>query len=506
MSIIGKCVAAALAVSAFGLAGAAVPSHAVAQTAPTAAEHRGVLTAVWADPHPDSTAKGEIHFFLAYPDGSAAEVAVGPELESRAVGLSGKTVTVRGAAVASHSGGTQRIEASAIEGPSVASQAAEAVTGTRKVLYILLKFKGDEQTPHPPSFFTKLTDPLKPSAGVPGTINGFYDRVSYGQLKWKSTIAGNKWHTLSKTRTEYANCGWSGVCFAPVLRQLAAEGIELVKGEVDVHQFDNINFVFNNDLDCCAWGGGYSDGTKVWGVTYEPPWGQEADTYVHEMGHSLGLPHSGWRYFAYDSNHDQMSRGAQASSLNCGSYVSANSGNVTSSLFCADPGGGFIMAHQDKLGWVPAARKAVHSTVSKKSYDIEANALPLSSRLKQVVVCLKGSSCSPADSAGRFLTVEVKTRTAASDKGVPSEGVVIHEVDMDRAPVSGPCYFNSSSGWAMPFDAVGGDWDAAACSGAGLTNMAYAAGQKFSSRKLGVKVEVLRRTGDVYRVRVTKTK
>ena len=46
---------------------------------------------------------------------------------------------------------------------------------------------------------------------------------------------------------------------------------------------------------------------RFYGATWEPPWGQNTSTYAHEMGHSLGLPHSGWRYYAYDSPWDVMS-------------------------------------------------------------------------------------------------------------------------------------------------------------------------------------------------------
>lgn len=498
----------AFAVLAAGLAGALIPRAATAQPAPSGDQFQGILTAVWADPHPASTAQSKIYFSLAYPDGSRAAVDVAPALESQAVQLAGKTVIVRGAAVAAQSGESDagRIAASAIEAAGVERQAAAAVTGTKKVLFILLKFKGDAQTPHKPTFFKKLTNPLTASAGIPGTINGFYDRVSYGKLQWSGAVAGNKWYTLPKTRTQYANCGSGGSCFAPQLSVLGDDALQLVKADVDVNAFDNINFVFNNDLDCCAWGGGYSNGSRSWGATWEPPWGQEAGTYVHELGHSLGLPHSGWRYYAYDSGHDQMSRGSNAKTVTCGTYNSVNFGGPNTSIFCSEPGGGFIMAHQDKLGWVPEARKAVHSTKTTKAYDIEANALPLSTKLKVVVVCLQGSPCSSAQSNGRFLTVEVKTRAAASDTAVPSEGLVIHEVKMDRAPVSGSCYFNSQSGWAMPYDAVTGDWDPSTCSGAGLSNLAYGVGQTFNDGRLGVKVEVLKKTDNVYRVRVTKSK
>lgn len=497
-------VAGALALAAAHLISPFAAHKADAQTAPSGGRLEGILTTVWADPHAASAAKSEVVFTLTAPDGTRTTLNVAPELQSQAMQLTGKRVVVQGSAAPGGEASSQSVAASAIEASGVEQQAA--TVGTRKVLFILLKFKGDAQAPHKPAFFTKLTNPLTASTGIPGTINGFYDKVSYGALKWSGVVAGNKWYTLPKARTDYANCGSGGACFAPVLGQLGDDALKLVKADVDVNKYDNINFVFNNDLDCCAWGGGYSNGSRSWGATWEPPWGQESGTYVHELGHSLGLPHSGWRYFAYDSNHDQMSRGNAAKSVNCGKYNSVNFGGPNTSIFCSEPGGGFIMAHQDKLGWIPAARKAVHSTKSVKTYDIEANSQPLSTKLKEVVICLAGAKCTSADSTAHFLTVEVKTRAAAADSGVPSEGVVIHDVLMNRAPVSGSCYFNSQSGWAMPFDATPGDYDSTSCSGAGLTNLAYGVGKTFNSASLGVKVEVLKKTGNVYTVRVTKSK
>ena len=502
MALWRRLAAGAIALSALHLSGAIGADAARAQAAPSGDRFDGILTTVWGDPHASSGNSGVIRFTLTYPDGKKVALDVPPELQSEAVRQTGKRVSVRGAASAEAV--KPRVRADAIEATALQPQAE--VTGTRKVLFILLKFKGDSQEPHPPKFFNKLTNPLKPSGEIPATINGFFDKVSYGAFKWSGKVAGDKWYTLSKARTDYANCGSNSACFAPVLDDIAAEALQLVQNAVDVNQFDNINFVFNNDLDCCAWGGGYSNGSRSWGATWEPPWGQNTGIYVHEMGHSLGLPHSGWRYFAYDSGHDQMSRGTVADSVPCGTYNSVLFGGPNTVIDCDEPGGGYIMAHQDHLGWVPDARKATMSNTGTKSYEIEANAKPLSGKLKLVVVCLQGLPCSTTQSNARFITIEVKTLTAKYDRAVPSEGVIIHDVLMNRGPIGGGCYFNSQSGWAVPYDATPGDWNASTCSGAGLSNMAYAVGSTFNDTNLGVKIEVVKKSGDVYKVKVTKSK
>ena len=500
----------ALTIAAAAVLAAPSIDSALAQPAPSGDSFQGFLTVRWGDPHPSvkDQARGNMVFHIVYPSGARTRLDVPPELANEAVQRSGKRVTVRGSAA--ESGGGSRIRVNSIEASATTREQAELI-GTKKVLYILVRFKQDTQTPHPAGFFLQMTNPLtSPSAQIPATINGFFNKVSYGQFKWVATVAGNKWFNLPRTRAQYClgDCGPNGADINLDLLSDDAVALAVAAG-VNVNSFDNINFVVNNDLDCCAWGGSYSNGVKTFGATWEPPWGQEPGVYVHEMGHSLGLPHSGWRYHAYDSEHDQMSDGVAAASVLCGVYTSVNFGGANTQLFCDKPGGGFIMAHQNHLGWIPAANKRVHNfgVGVAKEYVIEANSLPLSSRLKLVIVCITGKQCAGGDgSAARFVTIEVKLRVGDFDNGIPSQGVVIHDVMMNRPPISGGCYFNNQSGWAVPFDAGANDWSAASCSGEGLGDMAYGATKILNNAALGVKVEVLSKAGSTFRVRVTKTK
>ena len=80
-----------------------------------------------------------------------------------------------------------------------------------------------------------------------------------------------------------------------------------------------------------------------------------------------------------------------------------------------------------------------------------------------------------------------------------------------RNTISGPCFFNNQNGWAIPFDAMPGDFNSNTCSpqdvaNTGLLNMAYGVGKTFTNAQLGVKVQVISQAGNTFTVRVTKTK
>ena len=103
---------------------------------------------------------------------------------------------------------------------------------------------------------------------------------------------------------------------------------------VNVTAYDAVNFVLNDDLDCCSWGGAFIYNGQIYHGTWEAPWGQDTSYYAHEMGHALGLPHSGWAYYAYDSPWDIMSMHAAVPETDCGRYTSANHGSCATQLSC----------------------------------------------------------------------------------------------------------------------------------------------------------------------------
>jgi hypothetical protein len=481
----------------------------------------GILTVIWGDPRPGDSG-GAIRFKLTEPNGATHPLQIEEAQQAAAAQFFGKRVTVQGRANSSAALGPSTIVVdqitSAEPNNSAPIQPQAATVGTRKALFLLLRFRGDTQVPHSPSFYTNLVNPLTPAASThtPTTINGFFDKTSWGQLKFAATVGGNKWFVLPGKKADYAPCNNFASSCADI-DLIAQDAMTLaVNAGINVAAYSTINFVLNNDLDCCAWGGNFMFGGKLYSATWEPPWAQHAETYVHELGHSLGLPHSGWKYYAYDSPWDIMSMHNPIHAMSCGSYTSRNSGNTVQPIDCPEPGSGYIAAHKDFLGWIPAANKVViaaKTSATGQTVRLSAGATALGNTIKMIKICLVNVSC-----ASHFLTVEAKMGGTQNsfDRGVPHDGVIIHDVNMNRGSISGGCYFNSQSGWAVPIDATAGDFHKATCSpesfqssssgNAGLGNAQFGPGQTYTDVLHGIKVRVTALVTNGFRVNVIRSK
>jgi M6 family metalloprotease-like protein len=486
----------------------------------------GTLEIVWGDPQPGSGSDGDIRYALRLSDGSVVPLQLTGQ-EGVAVFYFRKRVLVTGWAVPSQAAAGNVEAAATLVVDSIApSQTAQSdtfstVTGTKKVIYLLTKFSDDAAVPHPPAFYTDLNNPDTPPAGevFPTTINAFFKKISGNAFSWVGDVGGvggvgaaGGWLTLPHPKSYYANCGWSTSCAN--LGALGDDATALGRAQgINFTLYDNINFVLSNDLDCCAWGGGYSStvDNKSYGATWEPPWGQNTDTYGHEMGHSLGLPHSGWVYSAYDSPWDIMSNRQSLNNVVCGSYTSRNSGNALANVYCSEPGDGYIIDHRDYLGWIPAANQVVTNTSPGTTVALEASALPFSSGIKEIKICLPSIPCT--GSTAHYFTVEARVKglgaTSQFDNAIPGEGVIIHEVIRNRSPISGTCFFNNQSGWAVPIDATPGDYDSAACNSGGrvypnygLFNAQWLPGQTYTNATYGLTIAVLSRTGSTFMVAI----
>jgi hypothetical protein len=496
--------------------GAVTTSTSSIAAAPPGERVEGMLLVVWGDPQAGSPGGG-IRFSLALPDGRTVPLQISPNQRNSAIRNFGKSVVVQGRKITAADGRQVIAVSRMLPGIHGSLPEVKPALATKTALFILLRYKDDSQQPHKTDFYLALTNPKvgNKGLGIPASINGFFSKTSWNQLQWHAEVAGVgglnpiTWLTLPFPKSHYANCTFKSAC-ADVF-SIAADGMALAaKAGVAVTTYDAVNFVMNDDMDCCSWGGSFVYLNHVYHGTWEAPWGQDASYYAHEMGHALGLPHSGWVYYAYDSPWDIMSMHAAVQQTKCGSYNSANNGGRLTDLLCWAPGDGYIGAHKDWLGWIPAANEVVINTVTTKTVTLEANAWPLKTAVKLIKVCLAGAECTGA--RAHYITVEARMHGKAYEKGEPGDGVLIQDFQADRNPIGGGCFFLNQSGWVVPVDATPGDYDSRTCSGGSrkwpnyaLGNAEYGVGDRYVNAAHHVSVDVLSKNGATYSVRVARS-
>src|SRR5690606_27928811 len=202
----------------------------------------------------------------------------------------------------------------------------------------------------------------------------------------------------------------------PQLNALANDCAAAADADVNFPTFSGINFMFNADIGCCAWGGKHTlalDGaTKSYSTSWLPPWAyNNISVVMHEMGHGFGLPHSSGDYDeTYDSPWDVMSRDR----VNCA---------ITRDPVYGCVGQGTIRYHKDILDWIPPDRKYTHVS-GEQTLTLERLSLPGDEGYLMAQIPIDGSST-------HFYTVEAR-RKVGYDAKLPGEGVIIHEVITNR--------------------------------------------------------------------------
>ncbi len=371
----------------------------------------GWLHVVWGDPAPGSGQPAAYRVLLTEDTGEVAELAIDEVLARGVLLWNGRQVEVT--VEAGQEAGPLTVRAARLLAPPEGvPQIAGGVSGSQPWVSILCKFSDIAAEPQDLSYFQGMY------ANVPGGLDHYWRELSYGEINVAGSTAVT-WVTLPNPQTFYAPTPGSG--FDADLTALFSDCTAAADPLVDFSNggtpFVGINMMFNDVLDCCAWGGtrfATLDGvSKVWRVTWEPPWGYADEGVIgHEMGHGFGLPHStNWDNdgFPYDSPWDVMS------SATGYAVVDPTYGRL---------GKHTLTYHKDILGWIPADERFEASTDNIHVIVLDHLALASTENYRMARVPIAGSS--------RFYTVEARDLVGSYDGALPGNVVIISEVDPGR--------------------------------------------------------------------------
>lgn len=379
----------------------------------------GTLTAVWGDPHPTSSDAPALHWTLVDDRGQALTVELDDELLRRAGGVRAldrvrveligvpvrRSVPDPPAAPVPAPPEPPVLRATGLERVRPAQPSAMGPhVGSQPYAVLLCKFADVSEEPRPPTFFEALLGDGFPNVGH------YYREISAGQMDLTGTRVFG-WFALPHGHGEYVE-GSGG---ALSLSRLADDCLAAAQPTVDFAPYFGVVLQFNEQLSTSGMGRAYGgarvvalDGeSRTWPFLWLPLWATEHwryGIYAHELGHSLGLPHSsGADGETYDSTWDVMSRPYLRWIAELNAWVPGHT----------------IGFHKDLLGWIPPERKLTVREAADLNIRLEPHSAPGGNGTRLVEIPIPGT----AD----FYTVEARARVGY-DRGLLGEAVLIHRV------------------------------------------------------------------------------